>query len=406
MADRTPDEIEREIEAERAALTRSLDALQRELSPDVLIDKATAKLREHGGSVAETALRQARQNPMAMAVTGLGLAWLAAGPATGRRRTLRLPPPKPSSRIASPARPASPSEYRAGSSLSPGSTAGRHPPVAPRPIPAYDNRTYERATGFRGAADPMAGFDDRLARTGGDETDPTIKERIGDAMASAKERLMSLKTRLADAAHDPKTTARELRDYLSEGTEQMSQATRERVMAARQAAWDAEKRLEAHARDYADAGREFYGSQPLIGGLVAFGLGAAIGAALPRTRQENHYLGSYRDRAVDEAERFYRSESDRLRSVAEDAVEEAKRLASETLDNVASEAKGATSRAEGKLDEATSGASDMKSGTNDMKPGASNIKSGTDNTKFGTNDTKTGTTGDKFKSEGTGSKKV
>ena len=303
-----------------------------------------------------------------MAVTGLGLAWLAAGTATKRQRPLRLPPPQDPARL--------------GGLRSANTALDYEVSSAPRPRPAYDHRTYERAHGFRSAADPMAGFEERLARANGDfgrdhagddANDPTVKERISDAMASAKEKLMSLKTRLADAAHDSKTSARELRTYLTEGTEQMSDSTRNRVVAARQAAWDAEKKLESYARDYAGAGREFYGSQPLIGGLVAFGLGAAIGAALPRTRQEDHYLGSYRDRAMEEAERYYRSEVERLRGVAENAVEDAKRMANETLNNVVAEAKGEGSK-DASNDDGSTAASGNK-GTTGSASGGSTTRS-------------------------------
>ncbi len=311
MADRTPDDIEREIEEERAALTRSLGALQRELSPEVLIDKATALLRRQGGDAAGSAFRQARQNPFAVALTGAGLAWLAAGPLQTSKRPLRLPPP-----------------------AEPGIPVRR---IAAQP--AYDHRSYPKAHGLRDAADPMAGFDERLARASGDITDPTLKQRFGDAVATAKENLMSVKSKLADAANDPKAAAHDLRTYLTEGTENFTEATRERVIAARQAAWDAERRIEARARDYAATGRDYYGQQPLVGGLVAFGLGALIGAALPRTRQEDRYLGSYRDRAVDEAERFYNAEAAKLRAVADTAVEDAKRMARETLNDVKADVK-------------------------------------------------------------------
>ncbi len=79
--DRSTDQIEREIELERVELARSLESLQRQFSPEVIVDRVSGMLRDNGGEFAGTALKQARDNPLALAVTGVGLAWLIAGPA-------------------------------------------------------------------------------------------------------------------------------------------------------------------------------------------------------------------------------------------------------------------------------------------------------------------------------------
>ncbi|KQI68288.1 hypothetical protein AN189_10750 [Loktanella sp. 3ANDIMAR09] len=100
---RTPAEIEKEIEAERARLTRDLDALQDRLTVDGLMDEVRQQVRSQidelqrslRGQVVEvtgavgaelrtqltragtTVARTTRKNPWPLAVTGLGLAWLA-----------------------------------------------------------------------------------------------------------------------------------------------------------------------------------------------------------------------------------------------------------------------------------------------------------------------------------------
>ena len=124
---------------------------------------------------------------------------------------------------------------------------------------------------------------------------------------------------------------RSLYERLSQGTERMSQAARDRVVRARAAAWDAQRELSARTSDMRASGRHTYMSQPLLAGVIAFGIGAVVGASLPRTRREDRYIGAYRDRAVDEAERIFREESARLKAVAEAAVDEAKDVAAESL---------------------------------------------------------------------------
>lgn len=276
----TSDDIEREIEAERVALARSLDNLQRELSPDALIDKATAILRANGGEMATAALRHAKDNPVALALTGAGLAWLVAGPA--------------------PTRPA-----RAASHLK-------------APAPAHDDRAYPKAPGLR-RAPPAESFEARVARAEGERYDPVVHDLSEPSKSTATE---------------PASGGKSLRDRLMEGTEMMTDTARDRVIAAREAAIAAERRLEAHARDYGRSGRDAFQSQPLMGALVAFGVGALAGALLPRTRTEDHYLGATRDRAMDEAERIYRAEAAKLRAVAEAAAAEAGATATEAFEDL------------------------------------------------------------------------
>ena len=100
---RKPSEIEAEIAAERARLSRDLETLQDRLTVDGLmdevklqvrgqIDEVTSQLRRQFGAVSsevaatlrdqigaagDTVSRTARQNPWPFAVIGLGAAWLA-----------------------------------------------------------------------------------------------------------------------------------------------------------------------------------------------------------------------------------------------------------------------------------------------------------------------------------------
>lgn len=290
----TSDDIERDIEAERVALARSLDDLHRELSPDALIEKATALVRANGGDVATVALRHAKDNPMALALTGAGLAWLMAG-SSGSKTT--APEPK-----------------------------------REMPSPAYDDRTYPTVAGLRRRA-PADSFEARVARANGETPDPTIRA----------ERDNMTETETA-------TGGKSLRDRLMEGTEMMTDTARDRVIAAREAAIAAERRLEAHARDYGRSGRDAFQSQPLMGALVAFGVGALAGALLPRTRTEDRYLGAPRDRVVDEAERIYRVEAAKLRAVAEAAAAEAQAAATEAFE----EAKAGTPSGQDAVDKVES----------------------------------------------------
>ncbi|MDP3274993.1 MAG: DUF3618 domain-containing protein [Deltaproteobacteria bacterium] len=77
---RTSAEIEREVEATREDLDRTLDALKDKMSAGQLIDEFSHYFKGSSASdMFSTLGAQVRQNPMALAMVGAGLAWLMSG---------------------------------------------------------------------------------------------------------------------------------------------------------------------------------------------------------------------------------------------------------------------------------------------------------------------------------------
>jgi ElaB/YqjD/DUF883 family membrane-anchored ribosome-binding protein len=66
---------------------------------------------------------------------------------------------------------------------------------------------------------------------------------------------------------------------------------------------------------------------PLAMGAVALGLGAAVGLAAPRTRQESQLLGQARDRLLDTAQSVVQETQQKVQRVAEEAQSAAKQEA-------------------------------------------------------------------------------
>jgi hypothetical protein len=371
--DKSPAEIEREIEAERSALARSLDELQSQFSPERMVNVATEYMRENGGDVARTVQRQVKDNPIAVALTGVGLAWLIAGgskSSSGDRREARYG--------------AAP-RFRHDEGHDYG-TADATGGYAPAPRPAWDDRSYRSAPGT--LSDPMRGdVDGRIASAEGD--DPSAwdkaKDKAGDWSDEAKDGVAAtgasirdsartsgsamndrwdgaqdaasdrwnetslrwrewqsdLRGRTASARGRAYARSAELKARLSEGTESMTEQARARVMGARQAAYEAQRDIEARYVQYRNRTGRFYDEQPLVFGALALGVGALLGAALPRTHKENELIGSYRDQAFDEAERVFHQEAARARAVAEAAVGEAQDIAKEKMDEVRGKVDGA-----------------------------------------------------------------
>ena len=135
---------------------------------------------------------------------------------------------------------------------------------------------------------------------------------------------------------------RSLRDRLSEGTEHLSDAARERVIAARQAAVDAQRQAKRALHDGGDAAADLFDRQPLVVGALAFAVGAAVAAMLPRTRTEDSYLGARRDSLMAEAERVFHEETERARAALKAAEEEARSAAKDFTDAAAERARAAT----------------------------------------------------------------
>lgn len=126
-------------------------------------------------------------------------------------------------------------------------------------------------------------------------------------------------------------TARQLRGRLYDGLENLPDSAKARILDARLKAIEVQGAIEARVARGSDSMRKGANENPLLVGAIAFGVGAAIAAALPRTSTENRTLGARRDQLLDEADRMVREETAKLRSVAEAAVEEGREAVKDTL---------------------------------------------------------------------------
>jgi ElaB/YqjD/DUF883 family membrane-anchored ribosome-binding protein len=75
---RDPEHLGQAAERIRADLERTLDALERKLSPSQLLDRSLAYLREHGGDAARTVGDTVRNNPVPIVLAVAGIGWLIA----------------------------------------------------------------------------------------------------------------------------------------------------------------------------------------------------------------------------------------------------------------------------------------------------------------------------------------
>jgi ElaB/YqjD/DUF883 family membrane-anchored ribosome-binding protein len=76
-ATKTSAEIEREVEDARGRVDRTVEALKDKMQPRELFDEATRMMGGTSNKVLTTAVEQLRENPIPIALIGLGIAWLA-----------------------------------------------------------------------------------------------------------------------------------------------------------------------------------------------------------------------------------------------------------------------------------------------------------------------------------------
>ena len=390
---RSPEEIEREIEREREGLAHTLDDLQDRFSVEGIARQFSDQFREHGSDWGRSISDAAKRNPLALALTGAGLAWLMFGQGNTRSthgsyegldRERAHPRPVPVTDTER--RPALPDRTRStapASAYAPqyGDTRPAHDqvPAWARDVhledddddngPGMRDRARSAAGSVKGAAGSAAGSVKGAAGSASD----SVKGAAGSASASVKgaagsaadrarsagssvasgarqtrARMSAARTSAVDSirntasgavhgvrdrANAANERAHRLRERLSEGTEQMSADARERIVMARARAVDAWNATSRYSRQGADRAVDMFEEYPLVAGALAMAVGAAIGAALPRSRTENRYMGEHSDALFHEAERIYAEEREKLGKVAQAATDEANRVMKETKES-------------------------------------------------------------------------
>ncbi|MSU88881.1 DUF3618 domain-containing protein [Rhodobacteraceae bacterium 2CG4] len=341
---RSASEIERDIEQERAQFRDTAQQLQDRFSPDRLLGDLGRELRDYGSDYGRSVARVVRDNPVGLALTGIGLAWLAFGGRAGGADHSRGGGGVYGRSAAGHGRRADPmllddEDYAGGydpNSYGPNSygtdSADSSFPSWAREDDHYSDPWAGGDAGGQGAlgrAGDVAGDVAGRAPDGAAGWADSAGSAAGGAYASAREHANRLRQGAQETGADFQARISRLRARLAEGTEDLSDSARERVIAARARAVEARDKARRAASQGGAAATEFFRDQPLVAGALALAAGAALGSALPRSRTEDRWMGAYSDSLFDEAESIYREERAKLERVAEAAGEEAKDIADE-----------------------------------------------------------------------------
>jgi ElaB/YqjD/DUF883 family membrane-anchored ribosome-binding protein len=326
---RRPEEIERDIERTRSQMAGTLDDIQRQFSPGQMVDQALGYINEKSGQVGHQIMDTIRDNPVPVTLIGVGLAWLATSGWTGSSGSTEYRGgSRYSSRYAGRgARVYGGESYGAGSGMRSRSMAGTvgygggygssgpEHSLGERAFTERRIRSERRHNGSAGVAgaawtgpngEPDRRHGERRVRhmgqrmgQGMEHMGQRIGETIGEARHGMGEAMDTMKQKASETAGEMREKAGQVlgqvRETASEWTDQAREKTHELTEEAReQAQWIGQK--------IQDQTRYIIEEQPLALAALGIAIGAAIGATLPRTRQEDRLMGPARDELLHRAD--------------------------------------------------------------------------------------------------------
>jgi len=308
-------DLQREVEMQRNRVESTIDQIQARLSPGQMVDELLAYTKGGGSEFVSTLQRQVTSNPLPVALLGVSLAWLMAKPAhnaSDPRTTDR----KWDDSINENRGYGSPSDRNdypvaviTGNSLRLTGTA--------RDDTGKSYREFTDAAGKKF----KALSDDTGKRAGHfvDETGATFRgftNSAGSKVEHFRDEAGELVADAADWASHTWQSAREkltdVRDNLTAGSGSVGAKASQAGEALRQQADSLNRTILTQFRD-----------QSLIGGALAFAVGAALAASLPHTPQEDALLGEAADavkaKAGEQAVDVYEQAKDKASELYENA---------------------------------------------------------------------------------------
>lgn len=342
MSDTTPDSdrIERDLSRTRSRLDANLDALQQRLSPGQVIDQAVSYFKgSEGADMGKTLVRQAQAQPMALALVGIGVAWMMMG--SNRPATPGYTPSRDDAADRYGRRETGLADATYGSY---GTTGGAAYGVdedhvsyrARRAGETLAQRADETADAFRHrVAEARAGVMGLTQSAG--EAVSTFADRVEQALEAATRSYHDARDALAargqSAAEAVRGTAQQAYDAVRGGVDQAYGTVRggvdqaygsvrggvtdaygsARGSAGQAARYGSDQASYAYgaarsglssgmgqARSLGDNAMEVFQQHPVLLGALGVTVGALLGAMMPSTRQERQMFGELGERARDE----------------------------------------------------------------------------------------------------------
>jgi ElaB/YqjD/DUF883 family membrane-anchored ribosome-binding protein len=283
---RRPEEIESDIERRRAEVSSTIDAIQSRLTPGQMMDQAFAYARtslpaDFGANLGNTV----RENPVPVALIGIGIGWLMM--------------------------------------------QGQRPP--------------RRATRFG------TGDDRDVYATGSvaDSDTESTGSKIRRMASRAEEKSREMKDQASETGHDLMNKASEIGQRISDRTSSIADRAHDVTQQTRNRMSDAAGSARARAGELGQRSQEQYyqakdsishlmDEQPLMVGALGLAIGTLLGALLPGTQREDELMGESRDRLLDSARDTVREKAGPLKESAQHVAQTAEREVRSAANEMAS----------------------------------------------------------------------
>lgn len=293
---KTSAELQREIELQRSRVETTIDQIQDKLSPGQLVDELLAYTKGGGGEFVASLQRNVTANPLPVALLGVSLAWLMAKPAgsgaadqSGTDRTDRNWDDSINQRRG----------YSAGS-------ADDFDEYEDYPVTVITGTSLRRTSKTSDElGNAFSEFADDSGKTYKARSDSS-GNRAGHFIDETGNRFKGFTNAAGERIEHFRDETGNLLDEASGWASHTWQKAREKFHDARDAMGSQAGSGKAKAAQAGEAMRgqmeslnqtilTQFRDQPLVGGALAFALGAALGSTLPHTAQEDSLMGEASD---------------------------------------------------------------------------------------------------------------
>jgi hypothetical protein len=318
-------DLEIEVAEQRSRVESRIGEIKDRLSPGQLLDEALSYTKHGGAHFAGNLGNQIAANPLPAALVGVGLAWLISSTASGNANHASAPSvghtwdeddSYPYARVSSGGlRRVSHSADDAGQWWSEFETS------AGQRYKAKSNELGERAGHFADETGKMfSGFIDDTGsriRDFQDEAGNMLSQTRGWADHNWRDMRRNVASGLAGVG----SMARDAVSGMKSGTRHLGGT--------------AQQQSDQLSRQIVN----LFDQQPLVAGALAFAIGAAAGAALPHTAQEDELIGEQADqvrrKAMKQAGKLYEQGKEKAAELYEDASDKAGQIYGDVKDKVA-----------------------------------------------------------------------
>jgi len=250
---RSPDEIRADMCRTRAEIGNTVDTLQDQLRPEVIMHRMLGSCQNAAGKGAVKVLNVIKENPLPATVIAAGLVMLMTRRKSGGVHSW---------------------------------PSGRAATVRP---PELDHEP----SFFAKARDAVSHTFSNVSEKVGDFTHGSV-QKVKGAAGSVSERLHDATYAASDTMHRAGSSTRE-------GVSHLQSQVRDRASQVGDQVRDGAKHVRDGAKQSAQWMDEMVHEYPMAAGAACFALGLASGFALPGTRKESELVGETRDRLMREA---------------------------------------------------------------------------------------------------------